>query len=78
MAERECPHEHLKPEVVDQTLGVACLDCDELLYYCWGSEHVPESIWNRACESGRSCRPCEQSRDDRCAICHRACALKKE
>lgn len=32
MAERECPHEHLKPEVVDQTLGVACLDCDELLY----------------------------------------------
>lgn len=71
--QEQCHHNRLKPEVVDQTLGVACLDCNDLLYWCWMDHHVPESAWNRACASDKSARSCEQNRDDHCAICGRAC-----
>lgn len=63
------PHDRVKPEVCDQTLGVACLDCNELLAWCWSDKHLPESLWNRACQNDPEAVPCEQSRDGVCAIC---------
>jgi len=65
----ECQHARVVSEVCDQTLGVLCLDCSTLLSYCWGDEHIPESLWNRACKFDEGANPCEQSRDDFCALC---------
>lgn len=70
---KNCPHNRLTSEVCDQTLGVACLDCKELLYWCWSDNHIPESIWNRACENDPECEPCECNRDDYCALCGEQC-----
>lgn len=64
-----CKHERLITEVCDQTLGVGCLDCMRLLAFCWQDEHIPESLWNRACETDKEAVPCEQNRDDHCALC---------
>ena len=69
----ECPHARLKPEAVDQTLGVVCLDCDALLHWCWMDNHIPETVWNRACKNEPEAKPCAQNRADRCAICDHAC-----
>lgn len=65
----ECGHERLKPEVMDQTLGVVCMDCGAALHWCWAERCLPESAWNRACLNDPDARPTEQSRDDHCAIC---------
>ncbi len=65
----KCPHSRVAPEVVDQTIGVKCLDCGGLLATCWRDEHVPESLWNKACENSDKAKRCEQDRDDVCAIC---------
>jgi len=64
-----CAHEHLRFEVLDQTGGVGCADCNALLAVCWGDKHIPESLWNRLCTQDPEAIPCEQSRDDFCAIC---------
>lgn len=64
-----CEHKNVIPEVCDQTLGVACLDCKELLAWCWADRHIPESLWNRSCANDRGAHPCEQNRNDHCAIC---------
>jgi hypothetical protein len=64
-----CKHERLTVDVCDQTLAVVCIDCDHQLAVCWMDEHIPESLWNRACANDCTSRPCEQSRDDVCAIC---------
>jgi hypothetical protein len=65
----DCIHARVAPEPCDQTLGVLCLDCDTIVAVCWMDEHIPESLWNRACENDTGGNPCEQSRDDVCAIC---------
>lgn len=65
----KCEHVRVAPEHVDQTLGVVCLDCNTILCACWMDEHIPESIWNRACQFDSDTNPCEQNRDDYCAIC---------
>lgn len=65
----DCEHIRVAPEVVDQTLGVCCLDCDMTLEWCWRERHVAESLWNRACLNSKSAVPCKQNRDDVCAIC---------
>lgn len=67
--EAECGHARVEAAVCDQTLAVVCADCDMHLAACWRDEHIPESLWNRACENDPSCKPCEQGRDDVCAIC---------
>jgi hypothetical protein len=64
-----CPHTNVTPEVCDQTLGVSCSDCSELLHICWMDDHIPESLWNRAASSLPDAIPCEESRDNVCAIC---------
>ena len=64
-----CPHEHLASEVLDQTGGVACNDCNTILAYCWDDHHVPESLWNRLAAQDTQAIACEQSREDVCAIC---------
>jgi len=68
--------EHLRVAIgpCDQTVEVYCLDCRLHLAACWDPEHIPESLWNRACENDPDdVQPirCEQSRDDVCAICER-------
>jgi len=65
----DCPHEHLAFEVLDQTGGVACCDCNAILAYCWMDNHIPESLWNRLATQCDKVYPCERSRDDVCAIC---------
>lgn len=73
MIDNNCEHKIILPEVVDQTLGVACLECNTLLAHCWGDEHIPESLWNRSCETqmmpGNDFIKCEESRDNFCALC---------
>lgn len=64
-----CEHARVKPEIWDQTLGILCLDCNGLIALCWGDSHVPERLWNRACQSDSNAIPCEQNRDDVCALC---------
>lgn len=64
-----CTHKRLKVEPCDQTIAVECVDCDEICHWCWADEHIPESLWNRACDSGPELVRCEQSRDGVCAIC---------
>lgn len=64
-----CPHLHVAPETIDQTLGVQCRDCLATLAFCWQDNHIPESLWNRACENAADAVPCDQSRDDCCALC---------
>ena len=73
-----CPHEHLQFEVCDQTGGVGCNDCNTLLAYCWADNHIPESLWNRMCAQDPEARPCEQSRDDVCALCDEPIETKSE
>ena len=65
----DCQHENVTPEVCDQTLGVLCLDCNTILAVCWMDEHIPESLWNRACENDKEANTCEQNRDDYCSLC---------
>lgn len=65
---KPCLHINADAEVVDQTLGVTCPDC-EYQAACWMDEHVPESIWNKACKNTEGCKPCEQNRDDVCFLC---------
>jgi len=65
----DCKHARVAPEVCDQTLGVYCLDCNEGLVVCWMKEHIPESLWNRACTNDVDAVPCERDRDNYCAIC---------
>jgi hypothetical protein len=64
----DCAHERMTPEVFDQTLGVSCPDC-HLEAWCWAEKHVSEALWNLACKNDRDAKPCEQSRDDVCAMC---------
>lgn len=64
-----CMHTRVAPAPCDQTLAVVCLDCRLQLAACWGDEHIPESLWNRACLNIPSYVPCPQNRDDVCAIC---------
>lgn len=64
----ECPHDRIRIEAMDQTLGLVCLGCD-LVVYCWMDEHVPERLWNRACEDDPGGNPCKQDRDNVCALC---------
>ncbi len=66
-----CEHVHVRPEVCDQTLGVLCEDCLTLAAVCWAEDHIPESMWNRACANAEDPDwvPSKQSRDDVCAIC---------
>jgi hypothetical protein len=63
-----CKHINLKAEIVDQTAGVLCTDCNTLLATCW-DDHIPESLWNRTCKSDPELKPCKQNRDNVCAIC---------
>jgi hypothetical protein len=65
----ECPHARLRIEGMDQTLGLVCEDCGECMAYCWMDDHIPESLWNRACTNYPGGNPCEQSRDNVCALC---------
>lgn len=69
----QCPHERVVPEICDQTLGVSCLDCRSLVAVCWADTHIPESLWNRACVGQNSAHPCDQNRDDYCALCGVQC-----
>lgn len=65
-----CPHENVVPEAVDQTLGVACNDCNVLLGACWMDGHVSEALWNKACANRPDeGTPCEQSRTFICFLC---------
>lgn len=64
-----CSHKNSVPEVMDQTLGVACNDCNLVLGYCWGKKHVSESVYNRACMNDLDFIPCAKSRDNFCAVC---------
>ena len=66
----DCAHTRVAPDVYDQTLGVYCLDCRETLGVCWADDHIPESLWNRACENDPTYLECDESRPDVCAICH--------
>lgn len=66
---RNCEHVRVTSRVCDQTLGVSCIECHALLAFCWMDDHIPESLWNRACESDDEAKPCEQNRDDHCALC---------
>lgn len=65
----ECKHEHVRPDVFDQALGVTCTDCNTGLAWCWGDTHCSEELWNRACPNEPEAKPCAQSRPDVCAIC---------
>jgi hypothetical protein len=74
MDRNTCPHANVVPEVCDQTLGVACNDCNTLLGVCWMDDHVSEKLWNRACKNADpvewgDVKPCEQDRDDFCFLC---------
>lgn len=64
-----CKHRRVKPVPCDQTLGIQCLACRELLAYCWGDEHLSEELWNRACLEDPNGVRCESNRDDVCGIC---------
>ena len=64
-----CAHDRLKPQVFDQTLGVACPDCD-LCEWCWAERHCSEALWNLACKNDPDANPCDQSRHDVCSLCH--------
>lgn len=64
-----CKHYRVTSEPCDQTLGVVCMDCNTLLTVCWMDDHIPESLWNRACENDKDSILCVQNRDDVCAIC---------
>lgn len=70
-----CEHKRVKPDVYDQTLGVYCLDCNETLHVCWQTDHIPESLRNRACDEDSECVRSELSRNNVCAICRQAMAL---
>lgn len=66
-----CEHVNVVPEVCDQTLGVACNDCNTILGACWSDKHVSEKLWNRACKNvpDEGYKPCVQDRDDVCFMC---------
>lgn len=64
-----CEHARVAPAVCDQTLGVKCLDCDDLLCWCWCDRHVPESLWNRAAPAWPDAVPCAENRENVCALC---------
>ncbi len=63
-----CRHPRMTPEVFDQTLGVVCPDCS-LKAWCWAENHCSEALWNLACKNDPTANPCEQDRDDHCALC---------
>lgn len=67
----DCKHESVSSIVLDQTLGVECNTCYHLLAYCWMDEHLPESLWNKACINDVDCNVCDEDRDDYCVICRR-------
>jgi hypothetical protein len=67
----KCQHEHVEPQVCDQTLGVMCSDCGELLAVCWADDHIAEDLWNAAAIPPDAI-PCKQNRADVCAICGEA------
>lgn len=64
-----CTHTRVAPAACDQTLAVVCLDCHLQLAVCWMDQHIPESLWNRACQNDPEAVPCQQNRDDVCALC---------
>lgn len=64
----DCKHPRLCAVPADQTIGVECPDCN-FFKCCWSDEHINEALWNLACTNSRAAVPCEQSRDDVCAIC---------
>lgn len=65
-----CPHKNVVSEVCDQTLGVACNDCNTVLGCCWMDMHVSEQLWNRVCISNLDCVPCKKDREDVCFLCN--------
>jgi hypothetical protein len=72
-----CEHKLLAPEVVDQTLGVKCLDCDVLVAVCWDDDqHIPETLWNRACANDPNFIRTEHDRPDVCALCEATIEVK--
>lgn len=71
LLKERCTHPEVLPVPADQTLGVQCWTCRELIAACWADEHIPESLWNRACAhpNDLGAIPSEQNREDVCAIC---------
>lgn len=65
----DCAHPQTYPDIVDQTVGVICRDCGELVAVCWYDEHIPEDVWNRACLSDNDGHPRPTNRSNVCAIC---------
>lgn len=74
----DCEHTRVKPEVCDQTLGIVCVDCLEGIAVCWGDDHIPETLWNRACYFDSDAIRCEQNREDFCALCGDAIGSEDE
>ena len=75
----DCPHARIAIELIDQAVGVYCVDCTASVAACWMDRHISESLWNRACEidpQGNGPIPCDQNRDDVCAICHESTTEK--
>lgn len=64
-----CSHINLTTTICDQTLGISCIDCNQLLAWCWNEHHIPESMWNRACQNDPEAVSRETNRDDYCALC---------
>ena len=73
----ECPHKNIVAEACDQTLGVACNDCNLLLAVCWQDQHIPETLWNRVCDADPDCARCEQNRENFCALCEEEITAKE-
>lgn len=73
----DCEHSNVGARPCDQTLAVFCKICNAHIAACWMEEHIPESLWNRACKNTSGYNPCELDRDNVCAICGEAVVVKE-
>jgi hypothetical protein len=69
---------HTRTSPPKPAIRLVCTDCNHMIAYCWGDDnHIPETLWNRVCDSDPDCTRCEQNRDNFCALCEEEIAPKE-
>lgn len=69
MADYECDHGAVETIALDQTVGIRCLECGKHVAVCWYDEHIPQTLWNKACLNDPGAIPCEDPKENFCALC---------
>ena len=69
----DCEHKRITPAVLDQTIGVVCVDCGHVVAVEWMEDTIPVQLWNEAVRQTkeRGDKDCEDWKPAEPKVCWR-------